>query len=312
MRRLVDISIAQLKLVLCGLRVSYGSTMALLFVSVVAFAPAPAKCMEFRIFYESKSEKNILIAEGPIVAGDAKRFLDKASKADRDDEGQIVLVLNSPGGSVSAAFELVEAMDKVGVFTLVPDNAVCASACASIVYPSGIRRNIVGTGRLGFHSCYTSVGGNPEESSFCNEIIADHAISRGLAHASVSLFVEDFGAREMAWIDRKVACSMLIGMCRPTLRERTVSIDAAVKPSFDCGDARTAVEGLICANPKLARMDARMAIAYFTLRARGKPSHQLLNEQRAWLREVRNKCESLDCLSRRYAERVNDLELRVD
>lgn len=295
-----------------SLDIIFHAFKGLILFLAIATVLRPAASMEFRTFYQPQLRINVLIAEGPIVAGDAKRFLDAASRADRDEEGHIVLVLNSLGGSVAAAFEFVEAMDKVGVFTLVPDNALCASACASIIYPSGIRRNIVGTGRLGFHSCYRKVGNKVEESAFCNDKIAEHAVSRGVAHASVNLFVEDFGAREMAWVDREVACSMLIGMCRPTLRERGPSIDAEVRPSFDCGKARTLVEKLICANPRLARMDARMAIAYFTLRTRGDLSRQLLNEQRVWLRESRNRCESLDCLVEEHTKRVHSLESRVN
>jgi uncharacterized protein YecT (DUF1311 family) len=281
---------------------------SLLVAFAVLVASKPAASMEFRAYYQPQLGINVLIAEGPIVDGDASRFLEAVPSADRDEEGHIVLVLNSLGGSVAAAFELVEAMDRVGVFTLVPDNALCASACASIVYPSGIRRDVVGTGRLGFHSCYSKVASKAEESSLCNELIAEHAVSRGIAHASVNLFVDDFGAHEMAWLDRALACSMLIGMCRPTLRERASSIDAEVKPSFDCGRARTVVENLICANPRLARLDVRMAIAFFALREKSDVGRQLVDDQRAWLREERNKCESLDCLVRAYTERIRSLE----
>jgi uncharacterized protein YecT (DUF1311 family) len=272
---------------------------------------APAIGMEFRLFYQRELGINVLIAEGPIVSGDAERFMSESSKADRDAEGHVILVLNSLGGSVQAAFEFAKAMDRVGVFTIVPDNAMCASACASIIYPSGIRRNIVGSGRLGFHSCYTKKDGKVEESSLCNEKIAQHAISRGIAHASVSLFVNDFGARDMAWVDRQVACTMLPGMCRPSLREPQPSIDEEVKPSFDCAKARTMVEKLVCANPRLARLDTRMAVSYSTLRARPEDGRALLAEQRAWLREERDKCENPECLVSRYQGRVKALEERI-
>lgn len=290
------------------LSVRYVARLLLLPLCVLWLHPADA--MEFRTYFQPQLRINVLIAEGPIVAGDAQRFLAAVPKADRDAEGHIVLVLNSPGGSVPAAFEFVKAMDKVGVFTIVPDNALCASACASIIYPSGIRRNIVGTGRLGFHSCYRKLGGRIEESSFCNEQIAQHAVSRGIAYASVSLFVEDFGARDMAWVGRDVACYMLIGMCRPTLREPNPAGDSEVRPSFDCGKARTLVEELICANPRLARMDARMAIAYFTLRITAHSPKALLDEQRLWLRDGRNTCQDLGCLITAYQNRIRELESR--
>lgn len=271
----------------------------------------PSAAMDFRLFFHPDLQINIVIAEGPIVSGDAERFLEISHKADRDAEGHVGLVLNSFGGSVEAAFEMVNAMDKVGVFTIVPDNAICASACASIIYPSGIRRSIVGTGRLGFHSCYAQIGGKIEESAFCNEKIAEHAVSRGIAHASVNLFVEDFGAKEMAWVDRDVACTMLPGMCRPTLRNPQPTSESNVKPSFDCAKARTLVEKLICANPRLASMDARMAISYFTLRTRIDDSKGLLKEQRAWLRDKRNSCDDLECLAATYQIRIRTLEARM-
>lgn len=270
----------------------------------------PAHAMEFRLFFQSDLNINVLVGEGPIIAGDAERFRIAAPQADRDAEGHVILALNSLGGSVSAAFDLVEEMDRVGVFTIVPDNALCASACASIVYASGVRRNVVGTGRLGFHSCYRDVGARAQNSSFCNEVIAQHAISRGLAHASVSLFVKDFGAREMAWVDRKIACGMLIGMCRPTLQQQDFAADSAVSPSFDCAKANKLVEGLICTNPELAKMDVRMSIAYFNLRASSKNARQLLVDQRVWLRDERNKCTSTTCLTESYRKRIRELELR--
>lgn len=278
----------------------------------IAIIPKIVVSMEFRVFFQPELRINVLIAEGPIISGDAKRFLDIVSRADRDEEGHVILVLNSLGGSVDAAFELVRAMDKIGVFTLVPDNALCASACASIIYPSGIRRNIVGTGRLGFHSCYTKNGNTFEESAFCNELIAQHAVSRGVAHASVNLFVQDFKARDMAWVDREVACSMLIGMCRPTLLESAPSTDAEIRPSFDCRKSSTLVEDLICKHPEISRLDVRMSIAYFTLRARNDFSRDLLIQQRAWLRQVRNRCANHDCLVEQYKNRIDALEGRLN
>ena len=52
------------------------------------------------------------------------------------------------GGNVEAAFRLIDVMDKIRVYTVVPDNAQCASACASILFVSGERRGILGSGRL--------------------------------------------------------------------------------------------------------------------------------------------------------------------
>ena len=280
-----------------------------LWLALTAPCLLPAHAMEFRIFYQPELKINVLIGEGEIRAGDAQRFLALAPRADRDAEGHITLVLDSPGGSVNAAFALVDAMDRVGVFTVVPDNALCASACASILFASGVRREVIGTGRLGFHSCYSYVNGQTTNSSFCNERIAQNAMSRGLSHASVSLFVKDYGAQSMAWVDRSIACTMLIGMCRPTLRHKGSGARSTVGPSFDCANATTLVERLICDNGELSKMDARMSIAYFTFRSRTEDRRQHLAEQRAWLKNDRDRCQTIPCLNLSYQRRINELEI---
>ena len=108
--------------------------------------PGVAAGMDFRIYYQPQLSQKMVIGEGKIQDGDAARFQSVARLADRDDEGLVTLVLNSPGGNVEAAFRLVDAMDKVRVYTAVPDHARCASACASIVFASGERRSVVGSG----------------------------------------------------------------------------------------------------------------------------------------------------------------------
>jgi len=76
---------------------------------------------------------NFIIGEGPIVDGDAARLEAVIPSAGRDQYGNIPIFLNSPGGSVEAAFALVELMDRIEFSALVGSDAICASACASIL-----------------------------------------------------------------------------------------------------------------------------------------------------------------------------------
>lgn len=169
--------------------------------------------MEFRVFMQPELKQNVIIAEGIIVDGDAMKFKSILKKADKDKDGYITLVLNSLGGSVKASFEMVKVMDEHKVLAIVPQNALCASACASILYVSAERHIIVGNGKLGFHTCYKTSSINAEPSAVCNEIVAENAMSRGTSYASVALFNEDYGPDKMAWLDKEVAC--MIGLCRP-------------------------------------------------------------------------------------------------
>lgn len=187
--------------------------LGLYVVLLLLFGPTPALGMEFRIYFQPELKQRVVIGEGPITDGDDVRFLAAVKNADRDSKGHITLVLNSLGGSVQAAFRLVRAMDEVKVYAVVPDNTLCASACASIVYVSAERHLVIGTGRLGFHTCYAGQAQRNDPSAVCNEIIAKNAVSRGTSYASVDLFTQDFGPTKMAWLDKRLACQ--IGLCRP-------------------------------------------------------------------------------------------------
>lgn len=94
----------------------------------VLLYPGALLGMDFKIYHQPQISLRMVIGEGAIQEGDARKFQAIARLADRDKEGLVILVLNSPGGNVEAAFRVVDAMDKVRVYTAVPDNARCASA----------------------------------------------------------------------------------------------------------------------------------------------------------------------------------------
>ena len=83
----------------------------------------------------------------------------------------------------------------------------------------------------------------------------------------------------------------------------------ALAASFDCAKAGTPVEELICADPKLGALDERLAAAFEALgdeqtgndRGRRAPRS---DDQRRWLREVRDRCGDAACLRKAYADRI--------
>lgn len=180
---------------------------------LLLFFPSLSEAMDFRIFFQPELKQNVIVADGYIADGDDKKFLSILNKANKDNKGYITLVLNSLGGSVKAAFELVKVMDQTKVYAVVPQNALCASACASIVFVSAERHMVVGDGRLGFHTCYKIKSGEAEPSAICNELVAQNAVERGTNYAAVDLFNADFGPDRMAWLDKELAC--IIGLCKP-------------------------------------------------------------------------------------------------
>ncbi|MEO1198734.1 MAG: lysozyme inhibitor LprI family protein [Pseudomonadota bacterium] len=79
--------------------------------------------------------------------------------------------------------------------------------------------------------------------------------------------------------------------------------------SFNCNNASTPVESIICNEPYLGALDEEMASLYFSIRnTSGSRTRSLLQEdQRNWLR-LRNNCGyDYFCVERAYQVRINEL-----
>jgi uncharacterized protein YecT (DUF1311 family) len=270
--------------------------------------PRIASAMDFKLYTSPQGKLKMVIAEGKIQDGDAEKFAAIAKRADRDDEGLVVLVLNSPGGNVAAAFRIVDAMDKVRVYTAVPDNAKCASACASILFASGERRSVMGTGKLGFHSCYRRDGKSYAADSLCNEIIAANAMQRGISQAAINRFVTHYGARDMAWVGRDVACKSLQGLCKPGLLESRYQTKASLTHSLDCSKLISVQAQLICGDQELTQLDKTLAETYGRKMKASSSKDRLRADQRAWIRNSRDACSDKPCLLRSYRQRIDELK----
>lgn len=139
----------------------------------------------------------VVYGSGPIIDGDAERLRPLLQRVPRDKFGLKHLHLDSPGGSVDAAFKMAEVMDAIGVSTLVPPNAKCASACAAILFVAGRIHLVAPGGWLGLHTCYNSA--TKVSNEVCNDRIASFALDRGTDYGSVYIFMKAAPADEMIW-----------------------------------------------------------------------------------------------------------------
>lgn len=191
------------------------------FISVIlliTLSSTKVYSMDFHLFYHNGYKINTVVAEGIIQKGDDKKFETISKKAGRDRFGNIILVLNSPGGDVNAALAMANSMDKILVTTIVAGPAICASACASVIYVSGKLRAVLDKGTLGFHSCYTvNTDGFIVKShnGECNDMVGMNALSHGIDYATVDVWTGKFGPDKMAYIGADVACQ--IGLCSKEL-----------------------------------------------------------------------------------------------
>lgn len=284
---------------------------AVVMIAVMALScfSLSVSAMEFSIMHNSAQNIDFIYGEGDIIDGDAQRLEAILHEADRDQFGNYALVLNSMGGSVSAAFEMVEVMDREEFTVVIPSGTVCASACATVVYISARLHEVTGTGLLGLHSCYT--GGRPvdepEPSSFCNRLIAENAVDHGTSYGAIIGWMQFYGPEDVAWLGKDVACEF--GLCGPPGADLTLA-----EPSFSCGKATSPSEVAICSDRRLARYDASISNTYFAILKRLPEAErtQFRNEQREWLRlrDDRAASDCGSCLLETMKERLGALRLR--
>lgn len=77
---------------------------------------------------------------------------------------------------------------------------------------------------------------------------------------------------------------------------------------WNCAQAKTSVERLVCNNPDIRAQDVRMGALYAQLQALGQSPERI---QKEWLRNQRNTCDDTDCLRAVYAQRIRYFESLV-
>ena len=76
-------------------------------------------------------------------------------------------------------------------------------------------------------------------------------------------------------------------------------------PSFNCEGVtkQQHIEHIICSDKELSEQDRLLSILYNASQEKHEKPQQLINDQRAWLKSVRNKCTTKSCLKSVYSSR---------
>lgn len=80
--------------------------------------------------------------------------------------------------------------------------------------------------------------------------------------------------------------------------------------AMDCSRAQSNAEKMLCSNTRLMQADERLAFAYRAAIRRGVNPQELIDSQRAWIKDARDACNDVDCMLRAYQDRIVDLEGR--
>ncbi|MCG2583166.1 lysozyme inhibitor LprI family protein [Massilia sp. TS11] len=83
-----------------------------------------------------------------------------------------------------------------------------------------------------------------------------------------------------------------------------------VRPSFDCDRSGKGAERLVCSSQDISILDLSMANAFRDVLAEQKSNEartRWKNAQNAWLKQVRNQCGDILCLTDVYTKRIDYL-----
>lgn len=81
--------------------------------------------------------------------------------------------------------------------------------------------------------------------------------------------------------------------------------------SFDCRKAATSVEKAVCSSNELRALDVRLYEEYQRARRLSAEASAVRSQQRRWLKESRNSCNTTECLSNVYESRISQLQSSI-
>jgi uncharacterized protein YecT (DUF1311 family) len=107
--------------------------------------------------------------------------------------------------------------------------------------------------------------------------------------------------------DTNVAARVDASSAGSTSAAVPTSVPSGVRASFDCSQASSRTERLICSTPETANADVRLAAAYGVARSKSSDPSALKADQRNWLTTERNACTDAACLTKVMEARIQKL-----
>lgn len=110
---------------------------------------------------------------GTIISGDDNRLAAAVTtaKLEHQDHRLRAVALDSPGGQIAEAMKIVGRIRGMGLVTVVPDGATCASACA-LVFAAGTIKVVSPTAKLGVHGAANMHGEQDVQASAATTFLA--------------------------------------------------------------------------------------------------------------------------------------------
>lgn len=134
-----------------------------------------------------------ITVSGRLEPGDGKRFAEEALLHDK-----AVVLFAGPGGNLKAGMDIGRTIRIKGFATAVPEDKMCASACA-LAWLGGTKRIMSEGAMIGFHAASTQENGQRVTTSAGNALVG--AYLAGLGFSELAIYhITATSHEEMDWL----------------------------------------------------------------------------------------------------------------
>ena len=137
----------------------------------------------------------LIVIEGEFESGDVETFRAKVASL---SAARVTVAFRSEGGSLVAGIRIGALIREKKITTVVPDGALCASACA-LAWLGGTRRFVGQNSNVGFHAAYILKSHGPAESGSGNAILGAYLNQLGLSENAI-LYITKAAPTSIQWM----------------------------------------------------------------------------------------------------------------
>jgi hypothetical protein len=138
----------------------------------------------------------VILIEGDFEQDDVDRFRTKVAAL---STSRVAVAFRSDGGSLVAGIRIGTLIREKKFTTIIPDGAMCASACA-LAWLGGAQRFMGHGSSVGFHAAYILKSYGPIESGSGNAILGAYLNQLGLSEDAI-LYITKTGPTSIQWMN---------------------------------------------------------------------------------------------------------------
>jgi hypothetical protein len=202
-----------------------------------------------------KDGSSLIFVSGDLQLGDEKKFIDVAL-----GKSNAVVLLASTGGNLVAGIEIGRAIRLKGFSAYVPDEKICASACA-LAWLGASKRALGRDSKIGFHAA--SVAQTGEVTATGNALVGAYLSQLGLP-ASAIVYITETPPGDIRWMTLEEAKGHGIEATLVELTPKTSASSQATQPAVPTDPAANRATAFIYDYHKQSSKDARAVLAYYS------------------------------------------------